>query len=221
MSTKIIYCLGDSHISFFSGNNNIVPMWEEKNNNVNEYENIKCFKVLRLGAFTAYNLYKNKESKEKISNALSIIEKNSYILLSFGEIDCRCHIVKQSEMQKKSIEYIADECVCRYIESVDAIKKLGYNIILWNVIPPYSVSNKCGKFTEYGTISQRKDAAIYFNKYIEKSIDSDIFFLNIYNEISDVDGYALPNIFFDDIHLSQYGMPFAIEKLIKYNILEG
>jgi hypothetical protein len=69
---------------------------------------------------------------------------------------------------------------------VNIIKKLGYNIILWNVIPPYSINNKCGKFTEYGTISQRKDAAIYFNKYIEKNIDSDIFFLNVYNKETNI-----------------------------------
>lgn len=218
MKEKIIYCIGDSHVSFFSGIDNIIPMWN-KNNNVNKSGKIKYFEIFRLGAFTAYNLYRNDESKKRIMEALSVIKKNSNILLCFGEIDCRCHIVKQSEIQNKSIDVVSNECARRYIDTINEIKNNGYNIIVWNIIPPYSVKNECGVFTEYGTLEQRKNAAVCFNKYIHENINSDIFFLYIYDKVSDKNGFALNGIFFDEIHLSQYSMPFVIEKLIKYKYI--
>ena len=129
----MIHCIGDSHTSFFSGSNRIQPIWPKESNN-----KIPLFRTYHIGPTLAYNLCNSgthTNGREKLFKIIEGINKNDFVLLSFGEIDCRVHIAKQAYLQNKSIDDIIKECVKRYFSVILKIKDFGYKIILWGVIP--------------------------------------------------------------------------------------
>ena len=117
-----IYCIGDSHASFFSGYDRIPLGWPNKF--INKFSFLKSY---RLGPVLAYNLCNfNTRSKgrEKLLYILThFIPLGSKVLFCFGEIDCRAHLFKQSEIQKRDIHEIIRECVDRYFSVIKDTKK--------------------------------------------------------------------------------------------------
>ena len=93
MKCNPIYCVGDSHVSFFSGVNLIQPLFPEKSIDYYPY-----FKTARLGPALAYNLCEEGTQslgREKLFDFLQKRHVSDCILLSFGEIDCRAHIANK------------------------------------------------------------------------------------------------------------------------------
>jgi len=118
-----IYCIGDSHASFFSGYDRIQLGWPNKTFN-KKYFFLKSY---RLGPVLAYNLCKFKtrsRGREKLLYILThLIPLGSKVLFCFGEIDCRAHLLRQSEIQKRDIYDIVRECVDRYFSVIKDKKK--------------------------------------------------------------------------------------------------
>jgi len=208
-----IYCIGDSHANFFSGLDSIQSSWPEKSIDL-----IPFFKSFRLGPVLAYNLCKaNTKSKgrEKLFAILKRIPKESTILLCFGEIDCRAHLLKQAEIQNIKIKTIIKECVDRYIPVIDEIKNLNYNVVVWNVIPssPTGFPDKPA-YPTYGTCRERNDVSRLFNQFLEEQLtNKNIQFISIFEKLIDENGLTLARFLMDELHLSQAAMPLAIKKI--------
>ena len=136
---NIIYCIGDSHASFFSGTDQMQPIYPEAGKNL-----IPLFRSYRLGPVLAYSLPKletRSQGREKLLALLSEIPVGSRIMLLFGEIDCRVHLLKQAEQRSESLEKVVKECVDRYFSVVKEIKDKGYQVMLFGVIPSLLKSN--------------------------------------------------------------------------------
>ena len=56
-------------------------------------------------------------------------------MLCFGEIDCRCHIVKQADKRKVPTEMVVKDCVNNYFEVIDELNQLGFKVFIWNAVP--------------------------------------------------------------------------------------
>jgi hypothetical protein len=209
---EIIYCIGDSHVSFFSGSDRIIPLSPD-----NKQSKYPIFKPYRLGASLAYNCFKyntKTQSREKLDFLLKkVIEPKSRILLSFGEIDCRVHLVLQAEKKNVSIDKVVEECIEQYMRLVDYLISRKYTVILWNVVPTTICPDQNKNYPSNGTLEQRTQATIVFNKMLEKEANiRRIDFWSIFNQITDNSGIMISKYFYDCVHLSNIAMPLVLSK---------
>ncbi len=212
----VIHCIGDSHCSFFSGCNKIQPKWPQESE-----QKIQFFKVYRLGAVLAYNLCKLGTRMKGRENLLSILNNvippKSKVLLCFGEIDCRAHILVQASLQRKSYKEVTDICVDRYFSVIKEVQEKGFEVIVWNVIPSAPV-NTIGnrEYPVYGTCYERNMVTKYFNECLERKLDKeDIHFINIFDHLVSEDGITKQHCLYDTVHLAQNAMPFVFDELAK------
>jgi hypothetical protein len=212
---NLIYCIGDSHASFFSGLDGMQPAWPAPAENA-----LPFFRVIRLGPVLAYSLshYRSKSlGRENIFKAIRKIPVQSKVLLCFGEIDCRNHILRQAELQKRDIESVVAECVRRYTSVAAELKDMGYEIILWGV-PASSSDNspQTKEFPTYGNCINRNRATMIFNKFLaDWCAANEAKFISIFDELIDDRGQTKTDIYADQIHLSQKAMPLAIARMRK------
>jgi len=211
----MIYCIGDSHASIFSGNGDIIPNWYEINNkDTISYNTSKYFNACRIGPTTAYGLFM---AKHRIDDVLQYVnKKNDQIMFCFGEVDCRTHILKE----KHNLDSVVEKHVNKYIEVILYYKSLGYNMIIygpnasWNINNPYSGPS-------IGTNIERNNITQKFNKYLkEKVIENDMKFVTMFYEMIDSDGNT--GDWFDQcgIHIKTEKFQDIIEHFIKEKIIE-
>lgn len=210
MNKTVLHCIGDSHASFFSGGDRMISEFPGKTEN-----SLACFRAYRVGAATAYNLVtENSSSKgrEKVCNILDTLEKGSDILLVFGEIDCRVHLLKQAK--KSSREAVVQKCVDRYIEFARIVKEKGYNVYVWGVIGSTPHIGSFGEDHEYpavGTMEERNKITRLFNAQLQiEAKKNDIGFVSIFDTLVDTQNVTNVKYYVDEIHLSQRVMPQTI-----------
>lgn len=212
---KIIF-IGDSHASFFSGYNTIQPVFPKISNN--RYLKIEG---VRLGSVLAYSLSKmnsTEKGREKFYAVLNKINPSEHIIgLCFGEIDCRCHIVKQAKVKNISIKESVSNCFREYSKFIDEILELKFKVILFNVVPtsPLSLSNP--EIPHFGSDIEREEATKYFNSFLKgKANNENIFFLSIYQKLVKTKG-RINHFFYDGVHLSQSAMVYICVELNNLN----
>jgi hypothetical protein len=210
---KLIHCIGDSHASFFSGYDRIQPGYPEPSDN--KYPFFTCY---RLGAVLAYNLPRSgtkEQGREKLLQLLSALPQNATVLLCFGEIDCRCHLLKQAEVQGKPIDDIVTTCIESYFRAIDEIVEKGFEVIVWNAVPSSNTNNE--EYPVYGSLEARNKCTVLFNRHLEKECKSrNLFFLSIYQKLLDKDLKTDFIYYFDSIHLGQLAMPMVLQELYKF-----
>lgn len=206
----MIHCLGDSHSSFFSGNEEMQPIWPQKSNDITPF-----FKSYRLGPCTAYQLLNKIDIIKDILN-IKVNKDEDYVLFCFGEVDVRAHLLKQSNEQNRNIDDIILECVTRYFEVMKIINSLGFRVIVWGVIATWS-DLKPYTGPSFGTQIERNSITYKFNSFLEKfSKENDFIFVSMYDEMLNEDGTTIHE-YLDDwegchIHLNQKIMPQTLEK---------
>tara|TARA_B100000900_G_scaffold416277_1_gene450952 strand:+ start:30077 stop:30718 length:642 start_codon:yes stop_codon:yes gene_type:complete len=212
----MIICLGDSHASVFSRKEKIISQWPKK-----DYKLFSKIKPIRIGPATAYNLEKKINLLNKILNR-TFYPRNSYVLFCFGEVDIRAHLLKQSRLQNKSVEFLVEECVDRYISTINKVspyrrirKGVFAPIASWSEMKPYDGPS-------FGTNLERNKVTEAFNNYLEKKCtENNLVFVSIFEDMLNEDG-TTNEIFLDDfgtgIHLNQKSMPLIMKKLYKNGI---
>src|SRR5688572_14012526 len=110
LKLKKVVCIGDSHASFFAGQDLIQSVYPEASINTIPY-----LEGIRLGAVLAYSLHKENTTnrgRERLFELVSTLDKDQVsILFCFGEIDCRFHILNQADRQGISLEESVRNCV--------------------------------------------------------------------------------------------------------------
>ncbi|MCZ4244697.1 SGNH/GDSL hydrolase family protein [Pedobacter punctiformis] len=208
-----IHFIGDSHSSFFSGVNIIQPEYPFSSN-----DTISYFRTYRLGPVLAYSLSSNNTTcrgREKLFQVIDTLPKKSNIVLCFGEIDCRYHLLFQSAKKKIPLEDVINDCLNNYFKTVLEIRKLSYNVGIWGAIPT-SYFNNNPLFPSYGTHLDRNRCTKIFNTKLESLCEQHgIIFFSIFKSMVKKNLYTLPYVFFDGIHLSQVVMPIALNEIRK------
>jgi len=205
-----IYCIGDSHTSIFSGEDGII--------NSSNWSIHDKFNIYIKGPDLAYTML---DKLDEINNILKIVPLESYVLLCFGEIDCRAQFIKQSKKIEKNVEDIIIECAERYIEFAKNVQKNGYKIILWGVTPCivnqphwYYYEKNLNVFDcPYGSYEERMYCKKLFNNILkEKTKKNNMLYLSIWNKIVSKKN-TKKEYFLDDIHLdSKKVLPFIIDE---------
>jgi|GEM_PF-1728005 len=205
----IIHCIGDSHASFFSGFDAIQPGYPERSSNKYPF-----FRGYRLGSVLAYsltNLNTKEKGRERLLDIIGQLPKGATILMCFGEIDCRCHLLKQADLQNKSLPEIIDLCVHRYFQVIDELIGLGFRLMVWNVIPSANSNNI--EYPTYGSMEERNRCSMMFNAVVKQECEKrGLVFLSIFDKLIKGNLQSRTVYFFDGLHLGQMAMPMVLKK---------
>jgi hypothetical protein len=215
MKTKTnIRCIGDSHASFFSGNWEVQPCWPEVS-----ADRLLGIKSFRLGAVTAYNLCNPQSSSGGFNLLMELLQTldkcDGPLLLVFGEIDCRVHLLKQSRERQIPLDHVILDTVMRYVGVVTSLKNQGWNIAVWG--PPAStvklkISDKL--YPTYGTCQERNQVTRIFNKHLEQECKKEgVPFLSIFKQLVDAQDETRMEYYLDDIHLAPLALRTAYREL--------
>lgn len=196
----MIHVIGNSHVSIFTGQNVMVPIWPEKH----ILDKLPYFRTYRLGPVIAYNFYEHH--LDKVLEIISTVEipKTDQILFCVGEVDCRWHLPKQAQTQNKSISTIVDECIARYFRAIQHIKSIGHTPLVWCAHP----SCRSGHDDDlekpvFGDCAERVKTAKYFNDYLGNICNkNNIKFISIFDKLLDKDGLTNSYYMADYCHLN-------------------
>lgn len=214
-----IWCIGNSHSSFFTGTNTIAPSWEHA-----ELDTIPGIRTHNLGPAIAYNFYTSH-----LPNVIEFCRQNvtqkDFVLMMIAEVDARWWMPFYSDRDGRYICDVIYECFHRYFNSILVLKEMGYNVGLWGVHPSTHEGHCSDKDRPvFGTMQYRNEITRYWN-YLSK-LNCELHsmpFVNIFDKLVDeVDGQIItkPNTLFDYCHLSQNAMPFALEELKRLKLYE-
>jgi len=214
----IFHCIGDSHANFFSGTDEIQPEWPAP-----DIENrLPFFRSYRIGPVLAYNLCEygtTTRGREKLENLLALLEPGNRIMFCFGEIDCRAHIILQSQKQNRPLAAIIREVVERYFSVILHTRTIGFLPLIWNVVPsaPTEINNRITVPPQYlfhGSCEERNHVTRIFNQNLKTLAESaGIKFLSLFDSLFREDGSVNRFYFSDEIHLSQKAMPLVLKSL--------
>jgi hypothetical protein len=209
-----LHCIGDSHTAFFTGYNNIQPEYPKASKSF-----AKNIFTYRLGSSLAYNLCEpdsKTKSNVKLFEILSTLNcTTDIVLLSFGEVDCRAHVIKQAELKNITIDEAVHECVNRYLLVIKRILNLNFKVIVWNAVPTsMGFENVQMEYPYYGTFEERNKACILFNEELQKkSIVLGFYFIDVYRKIINKNFTTNNKYYFDKIHLSNKLLPSTINNI--------
>jgi hypothetical protein len=219
----MIYIIGDSHVSVFSGTDHthdgmrhIQPEFGtcytllkgQLKPIINKFEQkISNFCPIKVGSYTAYNSFSKLQIIEQAIEEYKITS-GDFIFLCFGEIDIRHHIGVQAEKQNIDIIKSIYLCVDSYLKTIIYLKNKYKNIGVY--APP--ASSVGWDNNEYKDVVYRNYMTLEFNKYLKfKCEEFNIIFKDISQKMILTDGTTNQKFIMDDRHLSQEIMPFLIQ----------
>ena len=209
-----LHCIGDSHTAFFTGYNIIQPEYPKVLQSIPQ--NIYTY---RLGSPLAYNLCEPNSKTQSNEKLFEIINKLNYrtdiVLLSFGEVDCRAHVIKQAEIKNITIDEAVHECVSRYLIVIKKILELNFKVVIWNAVPTaMGFENVKFEYPYYGSFEERNKACILFNEELQKkATEIGFHFIAVYKKIINKNFTTNNEYYFDKIHLSNKLLPVALKNI--------
>ena len=218
--------IGDSHVNFFSGNENLsfIPIGNEVNTCTRKSDD--PITTLHFGPCLAYksNQYgSSNRFREKLDWALkNFILPDAKILCVLGEVDLRAHVFKQTARQGKDYKAIIDEILDNYMEFLLWLRDLGHEVLCWG--PIASQNDTCPVTEEYpriGTTAERNKATEYFNEELcRRCGENGIGFISLFSDMITEDmqtdeKYLSP----DKVHLGQFAYPEVIEALKSIGVI--
>jgi hypothetical protein len=207
----MIHFIGDSHSSIFSGNYDMQPIWPERAN-----DTLPNFRSYRIGPATSYKLNEKEPIITDILNK-QVNKDTDYVFFCFGEIDCRAHLIKQSQIQSRPIEDVVKECVNVYFETILNYHNIGYKVGIWGPIASWSEKKPYVTGPSFGTTKERNLVTKLFNQELKELCQqNDLLFTTMFFEM--VDSELITNdSYLDDwegchIHLNANSIPIIIQK---------
>lgn len=208
--------VGDSHVNFFSGNEdlNYLPL----GNGINLCPSVGSspFTVLYIGSSLAYTCNEPDSTsgfRRKFQYLTeTFIHPGARILFSLGEIDLRAHVMAQTEKQKRSYKEIINDILDRYLAFLREIRRAGYSVYCWGPIASQKDSApETPAFPRVGTEKERNMATAYFNEQLENLCKKEeIPMFSIFSGMITEDYQTLGEyLSADHVHLSQRAMILA------------
>ena len=218
--------IGDSHVNFFSGNENLsfIPIGHDINTCVG-VENSPVT-TLHFGPCLAYNTNRygsTNRFREKLDWALEkFIMPDARLLCVFGEVDIRAHVYKQVAKQGKDYKAIIDGILDNYMEFLIWLRNKGHEVLCWG---PIASQNDAAPVTEEyprtGTTSERNKATEYFNDELcRRCGENGIGFISIFTDMLTDDMQTNEKYLSDDrVHLGQYAYQEVMNALKEIEVI--
>jgi hypothetical protein len=190
----MIHLIGNSHVNTFSNDNKLNLSFE------NDF-----FKSYHIGPVIAYNFYEHHMGSvnEIINN--NNIQKDDYISLIVGEVDCRLHLPLQADKQNKTDIEIVEECVNRMFRCYDNLLERGFNLVIYSTHPTTTESHDMSREDRpiYSSMERRNDISLLWNEKTEELCKSkNIKFVNFYDLFIDEKNKTKMIYYLDYCHLN-------------------
>lgn len=203
------FVIGDSHVSLFGGLDRIQPIWPSPSLDV-----LPDLRSFHLGPVLAYNLDRYGSSslgRERMEAVLTYLPPSARVLLSFGEIDCRVHLLKNGPSAAEANARVK-ACQRNFLNGALRLKQQGHKVSIYNVIP--STPNEHWSDAEYptnGTCLERNTITRQLNQMLMESCHiHGIGFLSSFDHFVDSKGQTDPAWLMDHVHLSQAALPITL-----------
>ena len=212
-----IYVIGDSHSNFFSGEEEILSIRFRKGIHTGNHL-IPFFRTFHIGPALAFNLSRMNTTSQAREKILYLMEHQipprAAILLCFGEIDCRVHILRQAEKNTLRAEDVIDGILDNYFTLVNDLKCKGFRIICWGPIASQKECwNQNPDFPRYGTeVGRNKITEIFNHKLEERCRNHGVKFCSIFRHLISQDYLTDEQYISDQCHLSQRAMKFGHQR---------
>jgi hypothetical protein len=166
-----------------------------------------------VGGATAYSLLREDSythSKRIFGNFLKEVPKESWLVLCFGEVDCRHHINRFPDKIKAT-----KDAVKKYFEFIDTLKD--FSIVIWCPVPnregeatPKQLK-KHGKYPMTGTYIERLYTTRYFNLLVKTEASKRRI------PIIDIELQVVnhPELYKDMVHLNEEGYNLVKNEILK------
>lgn len=188
-----IHVLGDSHAREFS-----------------EISGCICHHV---GPITMHRVGRDGLDFLNIKN-IGVQEKD-IVIFAFGEIDARCHIGKQRDLKKRSLEEIIETLVQKYIHTIClncALFKKIYAIV-YSVTPPTDIVFNVD-YPIYGPIEERVAITKLLNNALKEACHHNgIYFLDVYQDYATPQGTLRIELSDLSVHIHPHHSGFIRDKL--------
>lgn len=135
------------------------------------------------------------------------LKDNDTLIFCFGEIDCRCHIIKHCT-EEISYEEIIKDLVENYLKAIQTVvsstNKKFRHICVFNVVPPIrkALRRQNPQFPFLGSDEERLAYVRYFNSCVKgKCEEMGFLFLDVYEKYSDEEGFLNTKYSDGDVHI--------------------
>ncbi|MGB0184501.1 MAG: hypothetical protein ACPF9Q_03635 [Opitutales bacterium] len=209
----VIHCMGDSHTSLFYGLNKVMPTLPRIKKGY-----LQQFSAYNLGPVLAYNLIEDESTTSSKENLLKLLKEvippKSWVLLCFGEIDCRAHLIKHAEKSGQAWELVAQKCAERYLRAAKLVCDEGHHLIIYNSIPSARKDEPNAQYPTYGDCMERNRMTKLFNGCLKSYCRSQkIPFVDTFDSLVDCQGLTRSDYYMDPIHLSQKALGLTMKAL--------
>lgn len=195
---KKIYVLGDSHVTLFTGEDKIVESGWIKSKI--EHKKI-VFYTNKLGAVLAFNV----KHKPHFWAALNQIKSKSTLILVFGEIDCRVHLIKNNNIEV---------CIDRYFDVIKEISEKYHLIVFCPIASTNGMHENGGEYAAVGTCLERNNTTIKFNMLLKQKCEKiKVSTIDIFPDLITKEGVTNMDYYFDEIHLAQKSLHLVFKQM--------
>lgn len=189
--------LGDSHAWVFTQAHGH-PGWFAQQRFVRSLDG--RFAVNYLGPWLAWG-FGDLTRRAAVEQALRTVPAAVGVILSFGEIDCRCHVVPQAQRRRTSVREVCRDVAGRYLMLVQQLAEAGRRVLLWHVPPPTGGACYNPEFPSNGSYDERRAATEALNDELVRGVRARGWgFLDIYAHLVH-GGRTQTSCFRDQIHL--------------------
>jgi hypothetical protein len=197
--------VGDSHSSFFSGENAIVKDFKESNlYGMN-------FHVYHLGPVLAASLVERQSTLMAREKALDILRREKPaswdgVVFVFGEIDYRYHIIKRLGHQNATLTSNVSRSITitalRYFSFLHEVVLLGHKPIVWGPIASNCLVVTNPDWPNYGTTRERNIITQEFSKQLASLCERNgMYFASLLPELLTETMDTREDFYFDGGHL--------------------
>lgn len=205
-----LFVVGDSHVSLFSGVDGLQPLYPEPSTSA-----LPGVRVARLGPFLAHSVTRpGHRVQELLTRAVSDVPTSTTLLLSFGEIDCRDHVVPIAHKTRRTPGDVARDLAQRFVPAARAI--LPHHPLAF-LATPVTPSDHIGgpHFPDQYTVAELEEATNAFNTTLAseaRRLGSSV--VNFDAAMREPTGRRREDCFQDIIHCRVTVLPEACEALI-------
>lgn len=188
LNRRRLIVFGDSHSATFSSVQNV--------------------DVVHVGPATAHNLIlpeSKVSARQQIFERLGTCPPGQFaVVLAFGEIDCRVHLVKAASLTEFDLCQVVLSSVDRYFTVIQTILGMGYPVLVYG--PAASGVGWDPQFPTVGREFERNYAIQLFNSMLrERCLHSNAVFASLDDLIIDpISGKTRQEFLSDGCHLNHY-----------------
>jgi hypothetical protein len=208
-----LHIVGDSHVSVFSGQDVLLPLWPLVTPSL-----LPTLQPIHLGPVTAHN-WKNESSssggwKYFSEFAAGLENKDSPILFSAGEIDCRAHLLKHPHAESRQVAAGVEATIERYLEFLLRVRGDGFRISVLSPPATSFLSKQNPAYPFYGTEKDRNAVTRLFTAALEESCAKHgIPFLDQFSFTVESDNLTRRSLYWDGVHLGTTALPRLVAGL--------